>query len=168
MLAAMVLLSDAPQKQKGQLDEVQYIMWLSVGFAAIIGHMFSAFLKFKGGKGIATSAGVILGLFPYYTLPGIGVFLVWFIVFKITRYVSLASIVAAIAFPLCYIGVGIWQKWELTGHQLPLGVFAVVVSILLVYKHRSNIRRLMEGKEPHYHPKRSGDRHHHGEAEASA
>jgi glycerol-3-phosphate acyltransferase PlsY len=167
MLAAMVLLSDAKAHQSGQLSTNQNIMWLAVGFTAIIGHMFSAFLRFRGGKGIATSSGVILGLFPYFTLPGIGVFLVWFITFKLTRYVSVASILAAISFPLIYIGVGIWQGWPLTGGQLPLGIFAVIVAILLVVKHRSNIRRLMQGKEPHYHP-RSHRHDHHSEAEASA
>lgn len=166
MLAAGLLLSDQLEKH-GKLNFHQNIMWLAVGFAAIIGHMFSAFLKFRGGKGIATSAGVIMGLFPYFTLPGIGMFLVWYVTFKLFRYVSLASMVAAITFPLFYAGIGIWQGWPLTGDQLPLGIFTVIVTGLIIYKHRSNIRRLIQGKEPHYHPRSSRRHHEHGEAEAS-
>jgi glycerol-3-phosphate acyltransferase PlsY len=140
-----------------------------IGFAAIIGHMFSAFLKFRGGKGIATSAGVIMGLYPFFTIPGIGVFLVWLVVFKLSRYVSLASMFAAVAFPLCYFGVGIWRGWPVFGEQLPLGIFSVIVCLLILYKHRSNIKRLREGKEPHYHPRSSSEhRHHRDGAEASA
>jgi glycerol-3-phosphate acyltransferase PlsY len=166
MLAAGVLMSDELENN-GHLTLNQNVMWLAVGFACIIGHMFSAFLKFKGGKGVATSAGVILGLFPYFTLPGIGVLLVWLILFKATRYVSVASIAAAISFPIFYIAVGIWRHWPIQGEQLPLGIFAVVVATLLVYKHRSNIRRLREGKEPHYRPRSSREHHHHREAEAA-
>lgn len=170
MLAAMVLLSDASLSETGETRELsrnQYIMWLSVGFAAIIGHMFSAFLKFRGGKGIATSSGVLLGLYPYFTWPGLGVFLIWLITFKLTRYVSVASILAAISFPALYIGMGLWLGWPLTENQLPLVIFAVLVAILIVFKHRSNIRRLMEGTEPHYHP-RSHRHDHRDEAEARA
>src|SRR3712207_4017573 len=58
-------------------DRTGYLLWLLVGFAAILGHMFSAFLKFKGGKGVATSAGVMLGLWPYFTLPGLVGAAVW-------------------------------------------------------------------------------------------
>src|SRR5881275_1799135 len=61
---ASFLLNDVEKSQR------HFMLWLLVGFAAIAGHMFSVFLKFKGGKGVATSAGVMLGLFPYFTLPG--------------------------------------------------------------------------------------------------
>ena len=166
MLLAGLLMSDVLAEHP--LDYKQNMMWLAVGFAAIIGHMFSAFLKFKGGKGIATSSGVILGLFPYFTLPGVAIFLVWGIVFKLTKYVSLASICGAIAFPIAYFAIGKWLNWPIFGEQLPLGIFSVIVAALLVYKHRSNIKRLMAGKEPHYHPRRSSDDHHHRHHEADA
>ena len=64
---------------------------------------------------------------------------------------------AAISFPICYVAVGIWRGWPILDEQLPLGIFAILVAALLVYKHRSNIRRLMEGTEPHYHPRSSRD-----------
>src|SRR5262245_53288013 len=130
-----------------QRDWHIYLLWLCVGFAAVLGHMFSVFLKFKGGKGVATSAGMMLGLWPYYTIPGaiaIGVFIV---VFAIWRYISLASIVAACAFPVIYLSLGIWKNWPVFGEQLPLLVFAILIALLITLKHRSNISRLLAGTE---------------------
>jgi glycerol-3-phosphate acyltransferase PlsY len=125
----------------------EYLLWLSVGAAAIVGHMFSIFLKFKGGKGVATSAGVLLGVFPYFTLPGMVAVAVWGIVFQASRYVSLASIVGAIAFPLAYFGVGLALGWPVLGDQWPLLGFATLIPAMIVYKHRGNIARLRAGTE---------------------
>lgn len=125
-----------------------YLMWMLVGAGAILGHLYPVYLKFRGGKGVATSAGVMLGLWPFYTLPGalaLGVFLV---VFLITRTVSIGSIVAAVAFAPIYVLVGrFWMGWPVFGKQLPLLIFAVVLAVLIVWKHRSNIRRLLAGEE---------------------
>ncbi len=123
------------------------LLWLSVGAAAIAGHMFSIFLKFKGGKGVATSAGVLLGVFPYFTLPGMLAVAVWGIVFQATRYVSLASIIGAVAFPLAYLAVGLALGWPVTGNQWPLLAFATLIPAMIVYKHRGNIARLRAGTE---------------------
>jgi len=129
-----------------------YLLWLLVAFAAVCGHMFSVFLKFKGGKGIATSLGVMLGMYPFFTLPAIPVFAVWLVVFLSMRYVSLASIIGACTFPIWFLIVGYWRDWPVLDEQLPLTIFAFVVAGLIVVKHRGNIRRLKEGREPHYHP----------------
>jgi len=152
MLAACFLLSDARRTPGGYLPAKIYVSWLAIGFAAIGGHMFSAFLKLKGGKGIATRLGVMLGMWPFFTLPAIPVLAVWIVFFVTMRYVSLASIIAAISFPIWLIIIGNWRDWPLLDEQLPLSVFAVIIPILIVIKHRGNIRRLMEGREPHYHP----------------
>ena len=144
MLAAGRLLRAAPQ------DARTYLLWLLVGFAAIFGHMFSLFLGFKGGKGVATSSGVILGLFPYFTVPGAIALAVWGIVLKGTRYISVASIVAAASFPVTYVLLALSSGWPVVGEQLPLLVFSVLVAAMIVYKHRSNIARLRAGTEPHY------------------
>lgn len=168
MLMAAVLLSDHPNAG-GFLPAKLNVFWLLIGFAAIGGHMFSVFLKFKGGKGIATSLGVMLGLFPYFTLPGLLVFLLWVLIFLPTRYVSLASILGAAAFPFVYMGVGRWRGWPIFNQQLPLTVFSIVLAILIVYKHRSNIKRLLAGKEQHFHPaKKKSRKHHHHSSEADA
>lgn len=141
MLAAAVVLHDEP-KTAGV-----YMLWLLVGFSAILGHLFSAFLKFKGGKGVATSAGVMLGLFPYYTIPGLIAVGVWIALFKATRYISVASIFGAAAFPVIYLVVALTRHWSPFGEQLPLLVFAVLVALLIVVKHRTNIARLRAGTE---------------------
>src|SRR3954471_20581927 len=97
-LAAALILAHyhSPANSYSGLD---YLLWLLVAFAAVCGHMFSVFLKFKGGKGVATSAGLMLGLFPYYTVPGAVGIVLFVIVFLIWRYISLGSVVAACAFP---------------------------------------------------------------------
>ena len=141
MLAAAVVLRGMPEGNR------KYLLWLAVGFAAILGHMFSVFLGFKGGKGVATSTGVLLGLWPYFTLPGLIGAAVWIVAFKVWRYVSLASIVGAVAFPVAYIALGLALRWDVFGAQLPLLTFGVVMAALIVFKHRSNIARLRAGTE---------------------
>src|SRR5947209_215757 len=108
-------------------DALVYLLWLLVGFAAILGHMFSCFIHFKGGKGVATSAGVVLGLYPYYTFAGLIAMALWIIVFLAKRYVSLASIIAAVAFPIAYIAIALLNHWPITNQQLPLLLFAILV-----------------------------------------
>jgi glycerol-3-phosphate acyltransferase PlsY len=124
-----------------------YLLWLLVGFSAILGHMFSLFLSFKGGKGVATSCGVVLGLFPYYTWAGLIVLAIWALLFFTTRYVSVASIAAASAFPLAYLAMALAHHWPLLREQLPLLLFSVLVAVMIVYKHRANLSRLRAGTE---------------------
>ena len=140
LAAAYVLRHETP-------DRRTYLLWLAVGFAAILGHMFSVFIRFKGGKGVATSTGVLLGLWPYYTIPGLIGAAAWVIAFKTWRYVSLASILGSVTFALAYVALGIALRWDLVGAQLPLLVFAFVMAGLIVYKHRTNITRLRAGTE---------------------
>src|SRR5215212_1642364 len=102
MLAAYYLLRRA-HLTSDQLDAKLLLAWLLVGFAAIVGHMFPIYIGFKGGKGVATSAGLILGLWPYYTLPALIALGVFLITFFTWRYVSLGSIASALRFPLAYI-----------------------------------------------------------------
>jgi glycerol-3-phosphate acyltransferase PlsY len=159
MLAAGYALNFAPADRRG------YLLWLLVGFAAIMGHMFSVFLKFKGGKGVATSAGVMLGLWPCYTLPGLVGAVVWGAVFGATRIVSLASVAGAVAFPVAYllIWLPVHGPARVFGEQLPLVVFAFLVAGLIVFRHRSNLARLRAGTEHRFarkrpaHPTGNGD-----------
>ncbi|MFC1501642.1 glycerol-3-phosphate 1-O-acyltransferase PlsY [Elusimicrobiota bacterium] len=106
-----------------------------VGLAAIVGHVYTVFLKFKGGKGVATATGVFLALLPINTLIGIAIFT---IMFAITKYVSTSSIIAGISFAIL--------SW-VTKQDPIISVFATLVAVLIIYTHRSNIKRLISGKE---------------------
>ena len=119
---------------------------------AILGHNFSPWLGFKGGKGIATSLGVLLALMPFGALILVLLFL---IVFLITRYVSLASIISAGSLPL----LTLWGSWHHGRIQdgswnVPLFVFSLAIGILAIWKHRSNIQRLRNGTENRFSKKK--------------
>ena len=111
---------------------------LACGVAAVAGHNWPVWLKFKGGKGVSTSAGMLLGIAP--GAVGVG-FLVFAVTVALTRFVSLGSILAAVAVPAAYI--------SMTGgaNRLLAGALAVM-GLLVVVKHRANIRRLLAGTEP--------------------
>jgi glycerol-3-phosphate acyltransferase PlsY len=132
-----------------------FVLWLLVGFAVISGHMFSVFIQFKGGKGVATSAGVMLGVFPYYTIPGVIALTIWYIIFKATRYVSVASIIAASAVPILYVILGLFMGWPVFHEQLPLLIFSSAIALMIVYRHRANIARLRAGTENRFVAKES-------------
>lgn len=124
-----------------------FLLWIAVGFAAILGHCASIFLKFKGGKGVSTSAGVVLGVWPYYTLPALAAIILFLLLLRGTRYMSIASMGGAVAFPIVYLLIGLGRQWPIFGAQWPLLAFAATVAVLIVYKHRGNVRRLLAGTE---------------------
>lgn len=129
------------------LQRADYLLWLLVAAAAIAGHMFSIFLGFRGGKGVATGAGAALGVFPYFTVPAVIALLTFGVVFLIWRYVSLGSIVAAACLPVAYVLIGLAMGWPIVGQQLPLLVFAILIGGMVIVRHRANISRLLAGTE---------------------
>ena len=111
---------------------------LACGIAAVAGHNWPVWLKFKGGKGVSTSAGMLLGIAP--AAVGIG-FAVFAVVVALTRWVSLGSILAAIAVPAAYLALNGAENRLLAGALVLMG-------LLVVVKHRANVRRLLAGTEP--------------------
>lgn len=116
---------------------------LALGVCAVLGHIFPIFASFKGGKGVATIAGVLTAISPVPMLIALTVFVV---VFASTRYVSLGSICAAVSFPLSVNFLfGMILKPESTG--VTLKIFSLIASIMIVLTHRKNIQRLRKGTE---------------------
>lgn len=145
----------------GRLDQSQALLgaWLALGLAAVLGHMFSPFVGFKGGKGVATGFGAVLGFFPWLTIPGVLALCVWGAALALWRYVSLASCLAAVALAACtplVYPVSVWLRiaerpadatgpvW-LTGY--PFSLAACALGALVIWRHRGNIARLRAGTE---------------------
>jgi len=110
--------------------------------AAVLGHSFSIFTKFKGGKGVATAAGGLIVLMPVSCLVGA---VVWVLTFVTTRYVSLGSVLAAVAVPAMS-----WLRWSQGDHPLAFSVVASALGLFVIVRHRANIKRLLAGTEPRF------------------
>ncbi len=133
----MGLLTDASAARE------QAWWWLLVSSMSIAGHMFPVWLRFKGGKGVATGLGAMLGVFPVLTIAGAGAALAWIACVKMTRMVGISSCIAAIVLAIA------------TAVQLPFGraglahvVVTAAMAALVIYKHRGNIARTLDGTEP--------------------
>jgi glycerol-3-phosphate acyltransferase PlsY len=126
---------------------VVLFLWVGVGVAAVVGHVFPIYLRFKGGKGVATSFGVALGLWPYLTVCAVIAILVWLAVVFVWRYVSLASIVAAVSFPTALVvATALLPGWKFS-ELWPLLLVAVAIPVMVILRHRENIGRLLAGTE---------------------
>jgi len=113
------------------------------GFGCFLGHCFPVWLGFKGGKGVATGAGILIGLAPAAAAIGLAI---WAISFKLTRYVSLASLLAAVSLPLIV--------WALERQLNAIFWFTLVISLLAIWRHRTNIQRLLAGTESRFEKKK--------------
>ena len=119
------------------------IFGILAAMSSVLGHLYPPWLKFKGGKGVATSAGALLALAPVATLIGVAI---WIIVFWLTGYVSLASMIAAVTLPIVILIMGSHDSRN--GKAL---VYAsACVAAVVVWRHRSNLSRLMRGTEPRF------------------
>lgn len=134
-MGAVALYNFIPYYLHNDLERTNFM--LGLGLAAVIGHIFPIFAGFKGGKGVATLLGMILAVQPIIAISCIGVFV---LVLYLTRYVSLSSILAAVALPICVLWI--WNE-----HEVLYRVFALLVAILVVFTHQKNIGRILRGVE---------------------
>lgn len=129
-------------------------LWLVVMVAPILGHMFCPWLGFKGGKGVATGLGVVLGVFPVLTIAGAAAFGVFVAGLKAWKYVSLASLLAACTLPLSLLALAGFRRTTIDGPLgtspwlLPSIVATSIVAAIVIAKHRGNIARIRAGTEP--------------------
>jgi acyl phosphate:glycerol-3-phosphate acyltransferase len=116
----------------------------AIGLAAVVGHTWPLYLGFRGGKGVATSGGVLLALAPVALLLAV---LSWFLVIRLTRVASLSSLVAVAVglFSLVALHLAGWQLWRPIGW--PVVILGLALTGLILYRHRSNIERLASGRE---------------------
>lgn len=133
--------------------------WLAVMVSPVLGHMFCPWIGFKGGKGVATGLGALLGVFPALTIPGVGAAVVWLVMLKVWRYVGISSVVASASLPVwvaAEFAVAWTVGWIPQGAQwsevarlaLPFFVLTLALAALVIVKHRANIARTLAGTEP--------------------
>jgi acyl phosphate:glycerol-3-phosphate acyltransferase len=109
----------------------------------VLGHVFPAWLRLRGGKGVATSAGALFGLMPLAALIGA---VVWVLTFEVTRYVSVASVTTAVILPVAVLGLTYARRTN----GMELFYFSLCLAAVVVFRHRSNLSRLVHGTEPRF------------------
>lgn len=126
--------------QKHSLPDAGFydVLRIAGGLGAVLGHNYTCWLKFKGGKGIATSAGMLAALVP---LAFVITLSIWIVMFAVTRYVSVASIAASVALPFAAY---------FTRNSATIVIVTAFMALLAIYKHRANIRRLLDGTESRF------------------
>ena len=144
---AFDLLGHAP----AEIATADMWLWLATAIAAVAGHMASIFLRFAGGKGVATSFGALAAMWSLLTLPTVGALVVWIATVRLTRYVSLASLVAAISLPIWYlVRLAPWST-DAPGaaiqHGAPPLIVTAALALLVIWRHRGNLQRLRAGTE---------------------
>lgn len=134
------------------LSQEQAWLWLAVASAAMLGHIFPPWLAFKGGKGVATGFGAMLGVAPYLTAPTLGAAVMFVITVRVTRYVGLASCVAAVSLPLM---TWIWLEFAMPAMAARDGAWpsamlwvTAALGAMVIWRHRGNLVRMVKGTEP--------------------
>lgn len=132
---AVALYNLLPYYLTNELDRTN--LMIGLGLASVLGHIYPLWAQFRGGKGVATLFGMVLTIQPFVGVSCVGVFL---LVLFLTRYVSLSSILAGVALPICVL-------WIYNEKEVFYRVFAVAVAALVVLTHQKNISRLLKGNE---------------------
>jgi len=139
-------------RNASDLAQTEMWLWMAVAISTVLGHMFSIFLKFRGGKGVATGFGSLAAMWPLMTIPAFVAVLVWYFTLRMTKYVAVASMLAAVSLPLVYLLTSIPNDGRdmarILLHASPPGIVTGVLAVLIVFQHRSNIERIKRGEEP--------------------
>lgn len=125
---------------------VKNLCWLFVGLCAVLGHNYSPFIGFRGGKGVSTSLGVALGVYPDLTLPAMLCFGVWGLGIGLTRMSSVGSISGGLMFPVLYLVLP-GRSGEPFADRWPFFLFTLVTAAFVMVRHRANISRIIAGTE---------------------
>ncbi|MHC4416076.1 MAG: glycerol-3-phosphate 1-O-acyltransferase PlsY [Planctomycetota bacterium] len=154
------VVNDVFNRDPAAMQQREMWLWLAVACAAIVGHMFSLLIGFRGGKGVATGFGAMVAMWPVLTFAALAAMVVWYGVLRLTRYVSVASMLAAASLPIGYLisvlprdalDMPLKHSLEQVVHASPPLIVTAVMALLVIYKHRSNIARLRRGEEPKAH-----------------
>ncbi len=145
------------------LDAASQWQWIAVAVAAVLGHMFTPFLKFRGGKGVATGFGGMVAMWNVLTIPLLVALVIWIVVLRAFRFISVASMTAAASAPVTFLILLLARPGEtplvdrLVNALGPI-VLTTALAALIAWRHRSNIGRLRRGEEPRYDEKKANDR----------
>ena len=129
-----------------EIATTELLFWIAVAFAALLGHMYSPWLKFGGGKGVATTFGGMVAMWSLLTFPVLVAFAFWFVTLKLTKIVSLASLVSALVLFVASVVLVLLEST--VSHAWPLLAVTFLITSMVFWKHRSNIGRIMRGDEP--------------------
>jgi glycerol-3-phosphate acyltransferase PlsY len=138
---------------------------IAVGGCAMLGHVFPVWLKFKGGKGVATGFGALIGCYPVMTIAMVGALAIWLIALRVTRMVGVASVIAAVMCPVLVLAApALAIRWRMfpgetvrQGTKMGFGdgvldwpyvALTAILAAVIIYRHRANILRALAGKEP--------------------
>ena len=121
--------------------------WLAIMVSPVLGHVFPIWLKFKGGKGVATGFGVLLGVWPVLTVAAVAALAVWIAIAKTLRYVGVASVAAAMSLPV-WVLIGGLIREQAMGDLVPFFVVTGALGLLVLWRHRGNLARTFKGTEP--------------------
>ena len=139
-------LLSGPITVEGETDTIRSLCWLAAGLCAVLGHNHSPYLRLRGGKGVSTSLGVALGIYPHLTLPALAGLATWVGCVAIWRMSSLGSISAAVMFPIVYAFLA-WRAHGSVLRDWPFLTFTLLVGVMVVVRHRANIARMLAGTE---------------------
>lgn len=135
----------------GEADTAKTWAWLAVAAAAVVGHVYPVWLGFRGGKGVATGLGVLLGFWPTLTVPALAALITWLVVAAVFRYVGLASVVAAASIPAYLLIATAADERpfiDMLPDVLPFLVVTTLMGLLVVVRHAGNLHRIYLGVEP--------------------